>query len=78
MLTHVPVTAGPIVVMATCQLAVLHSGRSLSVLSLDVTPAAESGATHPDTDGDAHFACYPEVTRMLHVIRSEWLPRDGD
>jgi hypothetical protein len=75
---HVPPTTRPIVVIASCRLAFLHTSRALSALTLDLTPAMLAGGDVPDTQGVTMFACPYGEAKPMHKIDSAWLPRDGD
>jgi hypothetical protein len=78
---QVPATSQPIVVRASCRLAVLHSSRALSALMLELRWMRTGGNddTLPDTRGAEYLACPPSPGQdLVRTIDPVWLPRDGD
>jgi hypothetical protein len=78
---QVPATSRPIVVRASCRLAVLHSGSALSALMLELRSMRIGGDQNivPDTQGAEYLACPPRPGQhLMQTIDPAWLPRNED
>lgn len=78
---QVPATSRPIVVRASCRLAVLHTGSALSALMLELRWMRTGGDlnTIPDTQGAEYLACPPRPGQdLVQTIDPAWLPGNGD
>lgn len=78
---QVPATSRPIVVRASCQLAVLHTRRARSALTLEMwwTRTGGDAADIPDTQGAEYLVCpRGRGPELVQTIDPAWLPRDGD
>jgi hypothetical protein len=75
---QVPATARPIVVRASCRLAILHTRSALSALMLELRWMRTGGNDNaiPDTEGAEYLACPPRPAQDLaQTIDPAWLPR---
>jgi len=75
---RVPVTSRPIVVWASCRLALLHGSSATSVLGLEMAWTRTGGDT-PDTHGNDYLVCSAgRTSRLVQTLDPAWLPRTGD
>ncbi|MEU6023490.1 hypothetical protein ACGFIK_10480 [Micromonospora sp. NPDC048871] len=78
---QVPATSQPIVVRASCRLAVLHTSSANSALELDLswTRTGGNAADTPETQ-DAQFLLCPHRhgQDLTRTIDPAWLPRTGN
>lgn len=78
---QVPVTSRPVVVRASCRLAVLRASRARSALRLGMWWMRSGGsvADIPDTQGAEMLVCRgSEGPDLMQSIDPAWLPRVGD
>jgi hypothetical protein len=77
---QVPMTSQPIVVRASCRLALLHTSRARSAIMLELVWMRTGGdvASIPDTKGTEILVCPPDRgPELVQTIDPAWLPRDG-
>jgi hypothetical protein len=78
---RVRMTSRPIVVRASCRLAVLHTGRAMAALMLEMwwTRTGGEADTIPDTHGAEYLVCHPgRGQELVQTIDPAWLPRTED
>jgi hypothetical protein len=78
---RLPVTSRPILVRASCRLALLHTSRAASAFSLETWWMREGGnaADLPDTGGEDFLFCRPgPLQRLTETIDPAWLPYTDD
>ncbi|MEU8007480.1 hypothetical protein AB0B66_40510 [Catellatospora sp. NPDC049111] len=78
---QVPATSRPIVVRASCRLAVLHTSGAMSAFTLEMswTRTGGNAADIPDTQGAEYLVCPRSHGKdLMQTIDPAWLPRDGD
>ncbi|MET0419654.1 MAG: hypothetical protein ABW022_26865 [Actinoplanes sp.] len=77
-----PVTSRPIVVRASCRLAILHTSSAMSALRTENWWMRTGGdaADLPDTAGNEYLTCAPGRgnDRLTQIIDPSWLPGQGD
>ncbi|GHJ53084.1 hypothetical protein Nm8I071_23910 [Nonomuraea sp. TT08I-71] len=73
-------TSQPIVVRASCRLAVLHTSMASSALGLEMQwhRTGANSLDVPDTQGEEFLHCRDQYADLSQSIDAAWLPRDGD
>jgi hypothetical protein len=75
-----PMTSQPIVVRASCRLALLHTSRARSAIMLELAWMRTGGdaGSIPDTQGTEILVCPPDRgMELVQTIEPAWLPRNG-
>lgn len=81
---QVPATSRPIVVRASCRLAVLHTSGAMSVFMLETSwmRAGGNGADLPDTHAAEYLVCHPgrdhRDQKLAQSIDPAWLRGRAD
>ena len=78
---QVRLTSQPIVVRASCRLAVLHTSSAMAAFMLDMwwTRTGGDANTIPDTHGAEYLVCHPgRGQQRVQTIDPAWLPRTED